>query len=147
MKTQPLSDEALREWLAKSPFVAFLKLEPVAFDAAGQSLQLRIPFRAEFQRGAEAERWHGGLLSALIDTAGDFIVIALCGHAPPTVSFRVDYLKPAVGKHLVAKAQLRRQGRTMAFVDVDVADESGSLVALGRGNYSMLGYEAPGAKS
>jgi uncharacterized protein (TIGR00369 family) len=140
MSADPLSAGELRERLKGSPFVAFLDLDPVAFDAQAQTLDLRIAFRPEFQRGAEPGRWHGGLISALIDTAGDFVVIAMCRHAPPTVNFRVDYLKPAAGAFLVAKARLRRQGRTMAFVDIDVVDEADAVVALGRANYSMTGY-------
>jgi uncharacterized protein (TIGR00369 family) len=140
MTPDPLSMQELRERLAGSPFVDFMKLEPVSFDARQQSLSLRIPFRPEFQRGSEPGRWHGGVIASLIDTAGDFVVIALCRHAPPTVNFRVDYLKPAVGRSLVATGSLRRQGRSMAFVDVDVLDENGVLVALGRANYSMTGH-------
>jgi len=56
------------------------------------------------------------------------------------MTFRDDYLKPAVGASLVAKAHLRRLGRTMAFVDVDVVDEAGAVVALGRANYAMTGH-------
>lgn len=140
MTPEPLSLEALRGRLAGSPFVDFMKLEPLAFDAPQQSLSLRIPFRPEFQRGSEPGRWHGGVIASLVDTAGDFVIIALCRHAPPTVNFRVDYLKPAVGPSLIAQGRLRRQGRSMAFVDVDVLDEHGTLVALGRANYSMTGY-------
>ena len=146
MKPEPLTQDQLRARLQGSPFVRFMGLEPVGFDAGLETLSLRIAFRPEFQRGNEPLRWHGGLLSALIDTAGDFVVIALTGHVPPTVNFRIDYLKPAVGPHLVAKAILRRQGRSMAFVDVDVLDESGALVALGRANYSMAGYQPPGER-
>ena len=46
------------------------------------------------------------------------------------------------GKRFAMKLRrLRRQGRSMAFVDVDVLDESGALLALGRANYAMTGYE------
>ena len=41
----------------------------------------------------------------------------------------------AVGDALVATARVRRAGKTVAVVDIDVADEKGSLVAIGRGTY------------
>ena len=140
MTSTAMSIAELRTRLKGSPFVAFLDLDPVAFDPVAETLDLSIVFRPEFQRGSEPGRWHGGLISALIDTAGDFVVIGMCRHAPPTVNFRVDYLKPAAGARLVAKARLRRLGRTMAFVDIDVVDDAGAVVALGRANYSMTGH-------
>jgi uncharacterized protein (TIGR00369 family) len=54
----------------------------------------------------------------------------------PTINLRIDYLKPAVGSLLTGTARVRRTGRTVALVDVDVHDERQSLVAVGRGTYS-----------
>jgi acyl-coenzyme A thioesterase PaaI-like protein len=36
---------------------------------------------------------------------------------------------------LLAVARVRRAGRTVGVVDIDVADSSGRLIALGRGCY------------
>jgi acyl-coenzyme A thioesterase PaaI-like protein len=41
-----------------------------------------------------------------------------------------------VGTLLTGTARVRRTGRTVALVDVDVHDEKQSLVAVGRGTYS-----------
>ena len=51
------------------------------------------------------------------------------------MNLRVDYLKPAVGDGVVAVARVRRRGRSAAVIDIDVSDEKGSLVAIGRGTY------------
>ena len=71
----------------------------------------------------------------MIDTVGDFALGMLLGGGIPTMNLRVDYLKPAVGDGVTAVARVRRQGRTSAVIDIDVSDDKGSLVAIGRGTY------------
>jgi len=65
------------------------------------------------------------------------------GHAAgrplPTVNFRVDYLRPAIGTALVVTAKVRRNGRLVGVVDVDVENEAGQLVAVGRATYATAG--------
>jgi uncharacterized protein (TIGR00369 family) len=73
---------------------------------------------------------------ALIDTAGDYALALHVGAGVPTINYRTDYLRPALGAALVATARVRRAGRTVGVVDVDVCDEGGKLVAVGRGCYS-----------
>lgn len=133
--TAPVQRPELELWLKKSPFVAFLGLELAAFDAARQTLSLKMGVRPELERSAGGGRIHGGAISALIDTAGDFAVVMLRGVPPPTLNLRVDYLRPATTETLTARAAVRSIGRTIAFVDVDVVDEAGKLVAIGRANY------------
>ena len=58
------------------------------------------------------------------------------GGGVPTINLRIDYLRPAVGSVLTGTARVRRAGRTVALVDVDVYDEQRVLVAVGRGTYS-----------
>jgi uncharacterized protein (TIGR00369 family) len=59
------------------------------------------------------------------------------GYAPPTINLRIDYLRPAVGTSLTATATIRRSGKSVAFVDVDIMNDAGILVAVGRANYGM----------
>jgi uncharacterized protein (TIGR00369 family) len=73
--------------------------------------------------------------SLRFDVTGDFALGMMLGGGVPTINLRVDYLKPAVGDGLTAIARVRRTGKTAAVVDIDVMDEKGSVVALGRGTY------------
>jgi Thioesterase superfamily len=61
--------------------------------------------------------------------------IAVVGGVP-TINLRIDCLRPAVGGALTGTARVRRAGRTVTLVDVDVYDEQQTLVAVGRGTYS-----------
>jgi uncharacterized protein (TIGR00369 family) len=58
------------------------------------------------------------------------------GGGVPTINFRTDFLRPGSGASLVATATIRRAGRTIGVVDVDVHDLESRLVAVGRGCYS-----------
>jgi uncharacterized protein (TIGR00369 family) len=73
----------------------------------------------------------------VIDTAGDYALVMTVGRPLPTVNFRVDYLRPAINTALTATARVRRAGRSVGVVDVEVTDSRGALVAVGRATYAM----------
>ncbi|WP_419859897.1 PaaI family thioesterase [Candidatus Palauibacter sp.] len=98
---------------------------------------LRMPKQLELTRG-DGTRYHGGPVASLIDIAGDMVVAVRAGGGVPTISLRVDYLRPCTGPYLLATARLRRYGRTISVSDVDVHDDQGRLCAVGRGTYSSL---------
>lgn len=132
----PLSIAALQAKLDDSPFSAFLGLTVVAADAAREEITIRAPFRPELERGAGTRQWHGGPIASVIDTVGDFALIMLIGRGLPTINFRVDYLRPAIGTDLIVTARVRRNGRSVGVSDVDVFDERGTLLAIGRASYA-----------
>jgi uncharacterized protein (TIGR00369 family) len=132
----PLDREAIQERLGRSPFIAFLNLTVVSAAPARQQLVVRAAMRPEFERGAGSGQWHGGPIAAIIDTVGDYALAMLIGRPLPTVNFRVDYLRPAIDTALVVTATVRRSGRLVGVVDVDVADEAGRLLAIGRATYA-----------
>ncbi len=128
--------EAIQRRLDHSPFIKFLNLRAVSLDRGREELVLRMPMRPELERGAGSGQFHGGAIAALIDTAGDFVLVMLLDRPVPTIDFRVDFLRPAFHTELVATGRLRRAGRTVGVVDVDVHDAAGQLIAVGRGVYS-----------
>jgi uncharacterized protein (TIGR00369 family) len=56
---------------------------------------------------------------------------------------RVDYLRPAIKTDLHFRASVRRSGRTVAVADVDVTDDRGALVAIGRVVYGTAAPPPP----
>ena len=132
----PLSVAELQEKLQVSPFIRSLGLIVVSADPERQEIVMRIPMRPEFERIAGSGQWHGGPIAAIIDTVGDYALVMTLGKPLPTINFRVDYLRPAVNTELTATARVRRAGRSVGVVDVDIADTSGNLVAIGRATYS-----------
>ena len=136
MSDEKLSAEGIQAAFDASPFLAFLRLEVVALNHGEGALTVRMPMRPELERRPGTGQIHGGPIAAFIDTVGDYAIGMALGGGVPTINLRVDYLRPAVGGSLTATARVRRAGRTVALVDVDVFDENQTLVAVGRGAYS-----------
>ncbi|WP_419941744.1 PaaI family thioesterase [Candidatus Palauibacter sp.] len=97
---------------------------------------LRMTMRPDLTR--DGTIYHGGPIASLIDIAGDMAVAVRAGGGVPTISLRVDYLRPCTGPRLLATARLRRYGRTISVSDVDVRDDQGRLCVVGRGTYSSI---------
>ena len=136
MSDQPLTREEIQERLGHSPFIELLNLIVLSADPGKQQLVMRATMRPEFERGSGSGQWHGGPIAAIIDTAGDYALVMLLGRPLPTVNFRVDYLRPAIDTALIVTATVRRSGRLVGVVDIDVADEAGRLLAIGRATYA-----------
>ena len=137
MSDGPLNREQLQERLLRSPFNAFLNLQVRSSDLEKQELVVRLEMRPEFERIAGTGQWHGGPIAAAIDVTGDFALAMLIGNPLPTISFSVDYLRPASGS-LTLTARVRRRGKTVGVVDVDVLNDAGVLLAVGRASYSTV---------
>jgi len=131
-----LSVEQVQAIFDASPFLGFLQLRAVALDHGAGTLTVTMPMRPELERRVGTGQFHGGPIAAFIDIVGDFAVGMTVGGGVPTINLRIDYLKPAVGSLLTGTARVRRTGRTVALVDVDVHDDKQTLVAVGRGSYS-----------
>jgi uncharacterized protein (TIGR00369 family) len=133
-----LDAAAIQARFDDSPFIAWLGLSVRDVNHEQGELTVLAPMRPEFERGAASGQWHGGPLAAVIDTVGDFAVGMLLGRGLPTINFRVDYLRPAVNTALSAVARVRRNGRSVGVADVDLYNDQGALVAIGRATYATL---------
>jgi uncharacterized protein (TIGR00369 family) len=138
MSEAPLTKEQLQQGLARSSFIAFMGLEVLEADPERQEVSMRMAMRPEFERGPGSKQWHGGPIAALIDTVGDYALVMMLRRPLPTINFRVDYLRPAIDTALTATARVRRAGKSVGVVDVDVFDDKRNLVAIGRATYSTL---------
>ena len=132
----PITAERIQAWMDRSPFIAFHGMRCERVDLEQATVVLRMAMRPELERLPGSKQFHGGPIAALIDTAGDYAMALAVGGAVPTINFRTDYLRPAIDTELIATAWVRRAGRTVGVVDVDVHDDQGRLVAVGRGCYS-----------
>ena len=139
MSDKPLGVAELQARLEHSSFIRWLNLTVVSADQAKGEVVMRAAMRPEFERGAGSGQWHGGPIAAIIDTVGDYALVMSLGRPLPTLNFRVDYLRPAIDTALVVTATVRRSGRLVGIVDIDVANEAGQLVAIGRATYATTG--------
>ncbi len=118
-----------------SPYQRFLGIETVRSEDG--LVEIRLPFRDEFLRQDGSDWLHGGVVSALIDIAGDYAITTKAKGNVPTIDLRVDYLRPARKGDLVAIGRTVKVGRTIGVADVEVRDLSGAVIAVGRGTYAI----------
>ena len=135
---KPLTGGELQAMLDHSPFIAFLGLKVTEADPAKELVTMTCAMRPEFERGKGTGQWHGGPIAAIIDTVGDYALIMALHRGLPTINFRVDYLRPAIKTALTTTARVRRAGKSVGVVDVDVFNDQKALVAVGRATYSTL---------
>lgn len=129
--------DLFEQFFDSSPFpkLVGLKLDEIAEDHAVMSL----PFRDEVVTIGSVV--HGGAIGTLIDTAAT--AAAWATPTPPenlrgtTVALNVSYLTAANGMDLQAEAKVLRRGRNLSFIDVDVTDGEGKLVAKGTATYKL----------
>jgi len=132
-----LSVDDMQAMLDASPLVRFMGVRVESVDAEKGAVVFTMSMRPEFERLPGTGHYHGGVIASFIDTTGDFAVAARVGGAVPTMNIRIDYLRPAGGAALRATARVRRLGRTIAIVDIDLEDDENRLVAIGRGTYGV----------
>ncbi|HTV60177.1 MAG TPA: PaaI family thioesterase [Verrucomicrobiae bacterium] len=74
---------------------------------------------------------HGGVMAALVDTAGGMATYMALprGARSATIELKINYLEGVVGGVVAADARVVRMGRHIAVVDCDVHDQDGRLVA------------------
>jgi acyl-coenzyme A thioesterase PaaI-like protein len=67
----PLDQDQIEAMLKQSPFISFLGLTGIAYDADKQEVVMGAPMRPEFEREFGSRQWHGGPIASIIDTVGD----------------------------------------------------------------------------
>lgn len=114
------------------PFSRFIGAELTACGADHATITIHIKDELTQQHGFV----HGGVLSYLADNAITFAGgLALGGNAL-TSEFKINYLKPAQGARLVARATARHVGKRQAVCQCElfcITGEQETLCALAQG--------------
>lgn len=132
----PLDASVLDGLIRNPPFHQWMGVTATAVEE--DRVVLSLPPNPDFVGNPFVPAVHGGIVAALIDLAGGAALFARLQFPTPTIDMRVDYLRPAIaGKALHAEARVKSLGKTVGFVDIDVTDEDGRLVATGRCTYSV----------
>jgi uncharacterized protein (TIGR00369 family) len=114
-----------------SPYHRWLGVELVR--AQDGEVEVRLPYRDEFNASDTTPYIHGGILATLADIACIFALMSATGIDLPTVDLRMDYLRMAkTGEDLIATAHTIKAGRTISISDAEIRTRDGRLVAIGR---------------
>lgn len=105
-----------RRVLASQPFSVLLGAELVAFSEG--CAEIRVPIRPEHKQ--QHGFVHGGVLAYAADNALTFAGGSALGPAVVTSEFKINYLKPATGESIVARASVVHAGASQAVCRCEV---------------------------
>lgn len=125
--------------LASQAFSRLLGTQLCSFN--DEVVELRLPLRDELtQQNGFA---HGGVLSYLADNALTFAGGTQLGPAVLTAEYKINYLRPAIGTALVARATVVYAGKTTATCRCDVFSVSAEgvekICATAQGTIAKIG--------
>lgn len=129
--------EIIHQFFPGSPYVGYLGMRIVEMGNGIATVEL--PYREELVTAGSVV--HGGAVASLIDVAG--MVATWADDEVPanqrgsTVSLTVNYLAPAEKSDLRATARVLRRGRSLVYLDIEVANAAGSIVAKGLATYKL----------
>lgn len=112
--TTPL--EIAQAVLEKQAFSKMLGTEITHFDS--ELTELRLPMKKEY--GQQNGFAHGGIVSYLADNALTFAGGSVLGERVLTSEYKINYIKPARGKLLIARAYPIGYGKRQAVCRCDV---------------------------
>jgi uncharacterized protein (TIGR00369 family) len=128
VKLDPAHGEWLRGVFAAQAFPRHLGIELGGF--ADGSCELILAHRPEFDQHTGVI--HAGVVSTLADNAagGAASTRMAKGSAAVTVEFKINFLAPATGERLIARAQVKHAGRRLAVCGSEVYSVAGSAETL-----------------
>jgi uncharacterized protein (TIGR00369 family) len=123
--------EGVEALLRVSPVHNLFEFELCDLNPETGALSIRAKTTGDAARAYGAEQAHGGVIATLIDCTATFACSVALNHTVPTMGLHIDFLRPAQGGEMIASATVRKLGRTVTVVDVEV-EAGGKLAAVGR---------------
>ena len=127
-----------KQVLATQPFSVLLGTTLTDFAEGRVELRVPITDQVKQQHGFV----HGGVLSYAADNALTFAGGSALGPAVVTAEYKINYLRPATGDWLIARATVLHAGRTQAVCRCDVfaaTADGEQLCATAQGTIARLG--------
>lgn len=110
----------------------------------------RITMRDALVGTASHGRLHGGVTASVLDTMGGLAVIAAVIERHPhdspaqalqrfgrmgTIDLRVDFLRPGIGRHFEAVAEVTRLGGRVGSAQMRLVNDEGKLISTAAAAY------------
>ena len=110
-------EQRVRESFQHQPFMSTLGAEMTS--AKPGSIEIRLPFhdRLTQQNGFV----HAGAIASILDSACGYAALSVSpeAHNVLSVEFKINLLAPAVGEEFIARAQVKRAGKTLIVCTAD----------------------------
>lgn len=127
-----------RSVLAAQPFSALIGAELTHFSEGKAEIRIKITESLKQQHGFV----HGGVISYAADNALTFAGGSALGAGVVTSEFKINYVRPALGSHLIARASVIHAGKNQAVCRCDVltlSEQGERLCATAQGTIAKLG--------
>jgi uncharacterized protein (TIGR00369 family) len=113
-------------------------------------VRARIAMRPELVGHHAYGRLHGGVISATLDAMGGLALMVAIAERHPhdntlqvmqrftrmgTIDLRVDYLRPGLGAHFIASAEVTRLGGRIGSTQMRLVGDTGTLLATAAAAY------------
>ena len=123
-----------------------LRIESVRPGDVRASLAMRPELVGHYSFG----RLHGGVISSVLDALGGLVLMVAIGEhfahddtaqvlhrfgKMGTIDLRVDFLRPGLGRHFVASAEVTRLGGRVGSTQMRLVNDEGTLIATGAAAY------------
>src|SRR5215475_6871428 len=141
--TDQMTDDLLERVRTRSRDNLFWRHLGIVVDDAGAGwVRLRAPVRDDLRNAAGAPV-HGGVYSALVDTAVGGALATMHeasagGVGQTTLDLNVSFISGTSEGEIFAEGRILRRGRSVAFGEATITDGQGKLVAVGRATYMIL---------
>ncbi|MBW8244777.1 hotdog fold thioesterase [Muricauda oceani] len=102
--------------------------------------KINIPFRQELIGDFRNNRWHGGIIAAILDAVGGLVGATLITSSEDklaTIDLRVDYLKGAKAQDITVEGTTVKLGNRILVTQMK-AFQNGQFIAEGKGVYSLI---------
>ena len=126
-----------RRVLGSQPFSVLLGTELLSFTHGEAELKIPITPQVKQQHGFA----HGGVISYAADNALTFAGGSVLGSGVVTAEFKINYVRPALGEFLVARATVVHAGASQAVCRCDVYvsnDGTERLCATAQGTIAKI---------
>ena len=148
---QALLDAALTDLIERR--ITFNQVLGLKVQQLLPQLLLRFDMRPDLVGHDHYGRLHGGVISAALDGLGGGAIMVGLGERHPhetsdqvmhrflrigTIDLRVDFLRPGLGQHFIASAEITRLGGRVGSTQMRLHNDSGELIATAAAAYIVI---------
>jgi uncharacterized protein (TIGR00369 family) len=129
--------ETGKQVLASQPFSVLLGAQIAEYSEGWVEIRIPVTDQLKQQHGFV----HGGVISYAADNALTFAGGSTLGAAVVTSEFKINYLRPAIGELLIARATVIYSGKNQAVCRCDIfvcTNQGEHLCATSQGTISRL---------
>jgi uncharacterized protein (TIGR00369 family) len=110
-------EQKVRESFGRQAFMATLGAQLTAVGMG--TVEISMPFNAKLTQ--QNDFIHAGVITSILDSACGYAALSVAPEKAEVLSveFKVNLLAPAIGESFVARAQVKRAGKTLTVCTAD----------------------------